>query len=379
MADPAIKDRLESDFLTKDMEPDVKSRLDQCLASDPRHIVSGKRDPDSTDGRTVTLLQEALNIIRREMLPAMPEIDDEPGDYGTSMKSAVLRYKSDPSHRIQRSGQALDNVIGRMTLTQIDNDLLQIQGKKPAPPPAPSKSQDVYIKIFGFDNPSQQGTDLSSRGDALQFAKEINDQARYLDTHAPLRTIWFVGGEKPNPTDTIVARVDELNANKSVPLGKVFISGGSAGGKNVLQVAAKLSQRTIPVFFLGLWDAAFQRADLVDPSQFDRPENFDLDNPRTLRFKGVVGGRFKDCFFQSWGHCLDKSQEVHGAAQGFVPLDLTNSPQVNAVKRRFAATIFKTGSAKQRALEDAHGAAFRQGQVASEFSIRIFLQPQRQP
>jgi hypothetical protein len=266
--------------------------------------------------------------------------------------------------------------VGVKTIKQMDNDLLE---GKSAPPPAPTKSQDVYIKIFGFDRREQQGNDLSSIPEALQFAQEINSQAGYLDTHAPLRTIWFTGGEKPNPTDTIVARVDEVNANKSVPLGKVFISGGSAGGKNVLQVAAKLNQRSIAVLFMGLWDAAFQREDLIDPSQFDRPENFNLDDPRTLRFKGVIGGRFKDCFFQSWGHCLDKFQEIHGAVEGFVPLDLTNSPQVDAVKRKFAATIFKTGTDKQQALEAAHKAAFRQGRDASELSVRIFLKPQPQP
>jgi hypothetical protein len=380
MSDPAIKSRLESDFLTGQPAP-VKARLDQCLAMDARHVPPGKRDPATVDGQAVTALQEALRRIRKDLLPSLPDNKDGPGDYGVGTRNAVRKYKSDPSHKIVRQGQALDDIIGRMTITQIDNDLVTLQGKAAPTPPTPpvaAKTQDVYIKIFGFNrgNDSQQGTDQSNSVQAVKFAADINGQPGYLDSHAPLQTVWFNGGfAATNPTDKIVKKIEPLKANTGVPLGKVMLSGGSSGGKSATEVANKLADKNVRVDFIALWDAAFQREDLVDPTQFDKPENFNLDSPATLHFKSVRGGRLKINFFQSWGHCHDKNQEIHGFVDGFVPQDMTNSPQVERVKQEFAQTIFKTGSAKQKALDDAHTAVFVVGRDLAEATVRTLLKP----
>lgn len=63
----------------------------------------------------------------------MPPITDPPGTYGHSTAAAVLIYKEKNS--IVRPVQPLDNIVGRMTITQIDDDL--VRGVKPIPPPPP--------------------------------------------------------------------------------------------------------------------------------------------------------------------------------------------------------------------------------------------------
>ena len=377
MVAPSIKSNLESNFFVN-QPADVKARLDQCLAVDFLHIIGGKRDEFSTEGKAVTALQDALRKIRKEILASLPDITDAPGDYGGTTKNAVLSYKSDVSHVIVRQGQRVDDVVGRMTLTQLDNDMLTIEGKKPPPPPTPptpSATQDVYVKINGFDNPNQQGRNLSASPEALLFATEINSQPGYLESHTPLTTLWFVGGQNPNPTETIVSKIEELSKLEFLPMGKVMISGGSAGGKNVLQVATRLQGLGIATAYVAIWDGAFQRDDLTDPTQFDNNDNFDRFKPATLNFKGAPGKGFRENFFQSWGHCLDKSQEVHGSVVGFEVRDLTNDPDVEKVKKIFESNIFKTGSDKQKALENAHKAAFFKGRNSAEGTVRKLLKP----
>ena len=374
MVEPSIKPNLESNFFVN-QPANVKTRLDQCLSTDFLHIVGGKRDENSAEGQAVTALQDALRRIRKEILPSLPDITDAPGDYGASTKRAVISYKSDATHVIVRQGQRVDDVVGRMTLTQLDNDLLSIEGKKPPAPPTPTSSQDVYVKINGFDNPDQQGRDQSASPEALLFATEINSQPGYLERHTPLTTLWFVGGQTNSPTERIVKKIEELSKLESLPIGKVMISGGSAGGKNVLQVGARLQQLGIAVAYMAIWDGAFQRDDLADPTQFDNDDNFDRFKPTTLTFKGVAGGNLKENFFQSWGHCLDKNQEVHGSVVGFEPKDLTNDTDVNRVKQTFESNIFKSGKDKQRALENAHKAAFFKGRSSAEGTVRTLLKP----
>lgn len=372
MDNPPIKDHLESDFFTT-KPGDVKTRLDQCLASDSRNIRPGKREPKTTDGQAVSAIQDSLRQIRSQLLSQLPDITDAAGDYGVTTRKSVSAYKA--HHRIVRSGQPLDDIVGRMTLTQLDDDMLKVEGKGRKVQPPIIKTQDVYIRISGFDRPSQQGLNQSSSPAARAFAESINKQKTYQEHHSPLETIWFVGGQKPNPTPRIVALVQELIASQERigPLGRVMISGGSAGGKNVLEVALELSRRIAPIIYMAVWDGAFQREDLLNPSTFDNADNFNPEKPATLKFKGSPVFCAKDNFFQSWGHTLDKTQEIHGELDGFNNIDLTNHPNVLKVKRDFDSNIVKTGRDKQNALEEAHKQAFFIGRTRAEDRVRQLL------
>ena len=384
MVEPHTKPQLESNFF-KTQDPSVKARLDQCLAVDLQHITPGKRSLSTPEGKAVATLQDALRLIKEKLpLSALPDIKDASGDYGADTTAAVRAYKSDASHVIVRTGQALDAIIGRMTITQIDDDLVTIErGSKPAPPPPVAETElDIYIKILGFHNAAHQGNDISNLSAASRFSNEINEQPGYLTHHLPIKLLWFIGGQQHSANKFIVEQVRELNRKNKI--GKVFLAGGSAGGKNVLQVAPELVGMNVPIEYVGLWDAALQREDLVDPSQFDNDANFNRFKPATLNFKGVAGlaaRKFAECYFQSWGHCFDKNQEIHGSVQGFQPVDLTNDPQIEVIKFNFESKFLKLNSDKQQALEDSHVAAFARGEFASDAAVRAFtrlpLRPHR--
>ena len=117
IAEPPIKDHLESPDLTTNVSEAVRQRLSACLASDPHHITPGQK------GEHVKAIQDALEKIRQKFpnLGLLP-ITDPAGEYGSSTAAAVLKYKG--INGIIRSGQPLDNIVGRMTITQMDTDLL---------------------------------------------------------------------------------------------------------------------------------------------------------------------------------------------------------------------------------------------------------------
>jgi hypothetical protein len=128
---PPIKPRLESSELTNHPTA-IQSLLDACLASDPGHITPHQK------GEHVKIIQRAFATIS-ERLPeiALPKISDKPGEYESDTIAAVLKYKS--HFKLVRPGQPLDPIVGRMTITQIDNDLLN---KKSPPSNEPDPATD---------------------------------------------------------------------------------------------------------------------------------------------------------------------------------------------------------------------------------------------
>ncbi len=130
---PHIKTALKSPELTADQSPGVRVRLNSCLSSDGAHIVPRSSGPE------VQAIQNALKKIRAARPDlALPDITDTPGEFGDTTVAAVRRYKdggNGAGDRIVRAGQPLDDIVGRMTITQIDDDLLSLV--RPAPPPQP--------------------------------------------------------------------------------------------------------------------------------------------------------------------------------------------------------------------------------------------------
>jgi hypothetical protein len=130
VAEPPIKSRLESDELSTNPQP-IQERLNRCLASDPAHIQRGET------GAHVAVIQRALEKIRL-VAPELklPKINDNAGVYGPDTAATVREYKR--INGIIRTGQKLDDIVGRMTLTRLDDELLNRSLPRPVPiPPGP--------------------------------------------------------------------------------------------------------------------------------------------------------------------------------------------------------------------------------------------------
>ena len=260
MADPAIKAQLESRFLTTERPAPARARLASCLASDAAHIL-----PD-TSGEHVSAIQVALDDIRVNLDKTLPRITDRPGFYGPSTVAAVREYKR--RHTIQRSGQPLDPVCGRMTISAIDNDLMTIEGTPPKPPPPnppPVGVADIVVQILGFGgtNSPVQGQE---QGDGVLRAA-VASPAYLAKSGRSLTALVFTGGQQPSPNATLVRKIREalLVANRSA--GKICLIGGSAGGKNVLALAAELvaPPLNLRLDYVGVSDGAFFDNDTLAP------------------------------------------------------------------------------------------------------------------
>lgn len=128
MAEPQVKKRLESPELTTNQSPAVQKQLTNCLNLDSAHIRPGDK------GDHVAAIQDALTALRQRLPDlGLLEIKDKRGEYGDDTRNAVKKYKE--INNIVRKGQPLDNIVGRMTITQMDNDL--VNGPPPPEPPKP--------------------------------------------------------------------------------------------------------------------------------------------------------------------------------------------------------------------------------------------------
>jgi hypothetical protein len=251
-----------------------------------------------------------------------------------------------------------------MTIASLDTDMRNMQRQLPEIPDEPElvddgPTQDIYIRIYGYDNPGQQGMVLSETPEAKALRKEIDETPRYLDFHKPMRTMWVAGGEQ---VATKIIKTFEVERAKG-PLGRIVIAGGSAGGKNALEVAGDLTNKKIPIAFVGVADGAFQEVDKMNPAA----DNI-KDIPLLFKSPNILATT-KQNVFQSWGHTLDPGQELHGKIFGFPNnLDLTDNALLDGAKRRLK---IPGGIARQAALEAAHVAAY-------EFGFSMFDMAARQ-
>lgn len=95
-------------------------KLEDCLSRDAAHITIG------VSGFHVVLIQDALRAIDG-LTVDVSEIDTQ--TYGLSTAAAVLAYKTKRSI-INRSYQSKpDNIVGKMTIKSLDDDLQKIENK----------------------------------------------------------------------------------------------------------------------------------------------------------------------------------------------------------------------------------------------------------
>ena len=218
--------------------------------------------------------------------------------------------------------------------------------------------QDVYVVIQGYDHPSQQGKPAGCADEDLAIVNATSASAKYLKSHPPLKVICFTGGDNPDPSADILTKIEQARAAN--PGGKVLLAGGSAGGKNVLKVAAALTAKNVPIGFIGLWDAAF-----------DRPDRTEL-----LKKPGVKAERMIN-WYQTFSESLDdeKVQEIHDEVAGFQNIQLDYYPPMLMVRASYLATgiCSLTGWIRQKFWDMGHTTAYQFARDASRWHVRNVL------
>lgn len=109
------KSNLESTHF-RSTSREAQARLTQCLRNDGANI-----RPFSTPSEAIEAIKLGLNRVQPKS-PGMPLIvGSRTNAFDQPMINAILIYKA--RNGIIRTGKQLDNVIGRGTLAQLDNDL----------------------------------------------------------------------------------------------------------------------------------------------------------------------------------------------------------------------------------------------------------------
>jgi hypothetical protein len=149
MVEPRIKPALESVEFTVEVTPTDRTRLGNCLQSDGAHIMPKSRG--GPDGTHVEAVQKALKKINASLPPELKigDISDSPGVYGQSTANVVRKYKE--LNAIQRTGQPLDDIVGRMTISALDDELKNLRfrpgprPRPPTPPPVPPEPNTLPV------------------------------------------------------------------------------------------------------------------------------------------------------------------------------------------------------------------------------------------
>lgn len=242
MVEPTIKPSLQSMQLAVDPSPDTKLRLKQCLDNDAFNI--GGRNNQSAKGTSdaILTLQKSLNTIRDKFALAdttfypnpMPRAPEN-GTYDAGTRAAVRWYKQ--NYEIKRSYQTtVDDVIGRMTISSIDSNLLAQAppgpnpnpNPNPNPSPTPSGSGWVFnvptlpITIkFGAHSLSKEDLDTTETSAAATRKAERFVDANLFLTHrgktpATLEDIWkgFAGHGGEQAREMAQFQIDNTEAPK---------------------------------------------------------------------------------------------------------------------------------------------------------------------
>ncbi|MBX3566590.1 MAG: hypothetical protein KF914_00940 [Rhizobiaceae bacterium] len=317
------QDSIESEFL-KAEPADSQAGM---LAAMRTHASNIQPAPGPrSKGSWILSIRKALNRINQaQTIPGFVKLSESSSSFDTDLVDAVRAYKN--HRKILGPGQTkVDTIIGRGTMGQIDFDLKALEGK-PDPKPEGPKPLDIVVCIT-FGGVTAEGEEQGSSSLRARL-----EGAAHKSKQRDLMVIKFIGSHRPekNPSVGIADRVvKERLARK----GKTCVYGASVGGKNVLQVVGMLTERSIPMSYVGISDGAFFHDDAVAPPGLlsmsaknlrIKAQTFRSDE--SVNFYTLIGVKAAPSTQRKgliW--TSDMKGEIHGPVNGFlINNDLTST------------------------------------------------------
>lgn len=123
MSNPPTKNNLESKHF-RGFSNEAQGRLVRCLRDDGANI-----RPFSAPSEAIEAIKKGLNRVQPKNAGMPLILGSQTNAFDQPMVNAVLAYKARKG--IVRAGRALDNVVGRGTLAQLDNDLKAFGAQPP--------------------------------------------------------------------------------------------------------------------------------------------------------------------------------------------------------------------------------------------------------
>ncbi len=327
---------------------DVVSRLQACASSDAQHILQPQSGPH------VAVIHQALETLASAApLPVTPSgVPSGPSDkearlfnaavktlkattilpaersqatYGPSTAKAVKAYKT--AREIRRSPSAgFDGIVGILTIQTLDRDLAAAAlGDLPSVDPISPGTKtpiDFVIAFIGGVPDSDRSPAFASDNLRLNNSnyKPLNPKlpnaADFVHnlTGRRLRCIGR-GSTTPDSIPLFLSVVQEIALvlrDSSLVRAKLFIRGGSAGGRNALLCATRLSAQLGSLEMVAAMDAAFfaPQADKFPQLGLDGRPKFAPEFGAKLPYK--VNARQKFNFFQTKQNRIRPSLSASG-------------------------------------------------------------------
>lgn len=217
----------------------TRQKLNDCATKDPAHFVRG------SFGDHIALVQDALIQLNQDAFldakdAASFTTEAAGAFYGPITAKVVEFYKNNhkPKPILQPWQKTADNVVGRQTISFLDDDMAALEGIPPAPEPKPAT--DIFIFFSGVQDGPSAGAKLDDTavGHGFLMRPEMQDIAnrrkgKFLAIGGSLR--------RDQEESGIALAFKFLRDNMSTPPWKHIVYGFSAGGTNSLNLALRQS------------------------------------------------------------------------------------------------------------------------------------------
>ena len=339
----------------------TNEKLRKCEVADEHHV----GEQFSPVGPWVTLIKEALNAWAARQTPPLPPLPmSDKFDKATGDRVALFKKLHSPPI-LNYKGQ-IDRIVGKKTVVALDGELPRLG----AAPIAATEQVDIVVGFQG----AGRNEEFRLEDDAMPtrrilpylrkhvLALEPKKKERSLRRFGSLTVT--IGAQSKAMLDGFVRKVEESVSGDRV-FGKVCIWGSSSGGRNALDFAHRLSNRGIPLEYVGILDAAFfpnetgdRPAGLSDPAA-QKP-------PMFRQFHGVRGRILRN-HFQTEGNAVKIVK--HDLLSGALTLQWTSSmpgEEIHGEAVGFESKIVRSGLGSG----DPHGAliSMKKGEVLDDIA-----------
>lgn len=217
----------------------TRRKLDDCATKDPAHLVVG------AVGDHVALVQDALiQLGQHDFLTpeerASFDLEFQTQYYGNMTAKVVQNYKNNHKPKIlQPWQQTADPVVGRRTISYLDDDMAALDKLPPVPD---RKLTDIFIFFSGVQDGPPAGEPLGN--DAVGHGFLMRPRMQAFARTRPDSRFLAIGGALTADRESagISLAFRFLRDNMSSPPGKHVVYGFSAGGTNSLNLALDIDR-----------------------------------------------------------------------------------------------------------------------------------------
>jgi hypothetical protein len=272
-------------------EGSTRKKLDDCATKDPAHFVVG------AFGDHISLVHDALIQLGQHSFLDPTEAQAFNAEvagafYGKMTAKVVESYKNNhkPKPIVQPWQTKADNVVGRQTISFLDDDMAALDPAPPSPDPTPKQPVDIFIFFSGVQDGPAAGAPLDDTANGHGFLVRPG-MKKQAEERPNGRFLALGGGLRRDQEEAGIARALKfIQDNMSSPPGKHIVYGFSAGGTNAVHLSLRIDEFNKNK----AKDAAKIRIDMlvtVDAS---------VRNTSTVQKASVVGGCVRRCanYFQ---------------------------------------------------------------------------------